>query len=148
MAAGPVADPRRRPRSEFSECCLFVDWTKLVRYQGEPLFERVVHIPNERGGGGPAHIGKLIRIGFKPGFADYLILAPLEQWAGLLIEAKRPRAIGQRAARVKDNQVSWRDRLIRYGYMAAIAQDGMHMIQITRDYFRGQPTFVDGHVHL
>lgn len=139
LIAGRAGGIRRPGVSEWHHCVEFVDWTRLVTYRGESLFERVVHIPNERGGGGKAHIGTLIRAGFRVGFPDYSILAPLGDWAGLYLEAKKP------GGAIYADQVAWRDRLIRYGYRAVICDDAAALIAATREYFAelGPPEWID-----
>ncbi len=53
--------PKKRARrkicaatpTEAQECHVFLDWARIVTYTGEPLIDRVVKIPNERGKSGP-----------------------------------------------------------------------------------------------
>ncbi|HBY59205.1 MAG TPA: hypothetical protein DEH78_05250, partial [Solibacterales bacterium] len=122
----------RRPRPsgplEHAECLLFIDWTRLVRFDGEPLFDRVVKIPNERGAAGPA-VARLVAIGLRPGFPDYQILAPVGEYHGLFLEAKRLNGS------VADEQMQWRDRLLRWGYCASIVEAASGLIGATRHYF-------------
>lgn len=128
------------PSTEYSECTVFVDWTKLAFWDREPLFERIFKIPNERGGRHAIQVrdaGRLARIGVKKGFPDYGILIPLRPYAGAFIEAKRP------GGRVDPDQVAWRNRLIGFGYWAAIAEDGLDMIRLAREYLGGSPLFRD-----
>jgi len=116
--------------SETDECIAFVDWTKYVRYRGEPLFERLVKIPNERGKSG-AHIAILQRMGLRNGFPDYKLLVPLPPYAGLFLEAKR-----ERGGRVDPEQESWRCKLIEFGYFAEICAGAGELIDAVRRYMR------------
>lgn len=122
----------------------FCDWTKLVRWQGEPLWNRTIHIPNERGKAG-VMTAILVSIGLRRGFPDYLFPCPVfgrtdDQCddektmlaAGLFIEAKR-----SHGGRVDPDQVMWRDSLIRWGYHAVICAGVDEMIAAARGYFRG-----------
>lgn len=116
--------------SENDECKAFVGWTRYVRYQGEPLFERLVKIPNERGKRG-AMTAILVGLGMKPGFPDYQLLVPLPPFSGLFLEAKR--ALG---GRVDPEQRAWQARLIRYGYHAEICEGAEQLIDAVRRYMR------------
>lgn len=114
---------------EVDECRTFIAWTKLVTFAGEPLFERVVHVPNERGKRSAA-IAILVAIGLRPGFLDYVIFAPYNGHHGLMIEAKR---IGEEASQ---NQGEWIERLNRWGYTASCAQGSVQLIEAVRSYMR------------
>lgn len=118
--------------SETDECRAFVSWTRYVRYRGDPLFERVVKIPNERGKRS-VMTAILVAIGMKAGFPDYSLLAPLGPYAGLYLEAKR---IG---GRVDDAQQRWRDRLNDWGYRAEICEGSLELIDATRRYMAHAP---------
>lgn len=115
--------------TETDECRAFIDWTKYVRFMGEPLFERVVKIPNERGKRS-VMTAILVAIGLKAGFPDYLICIRTELYGGLLIEAKR---IGEIA---KPEQLAWRDRLTRWGYRSVVCAGAGEMIAATQEYIR------------
>jgi hypothetical protein len=116
--------------NENDECRAFVDWTKYVRYKGEPLFDRLVKIPNERGKSGPM-TAILTALGMKPGFPDYELLVPLPPYAGLFLEAKR--ADG---GRVDPEQEAWRAALVEFGYHAEICAGAPALIGATRRYLR------------
>lgn len=145
MSAGTrPARTYRASALENAECRTFVDWSKLVRWQGEPLWNRLVHIPNERGKAG-AMTAILVGLGMRPGFPDYLFPCPVfgrreDQGfdektmlaAGLFIEAKR--IVG---GKVSADQTMWRDNLLRWGYHAVICAGADEMIDAARAYFRG-----------
>lgn len=126
--------------TEEQECIAFIDWTMRVFYRREALFERVVHIPNERdkhvslrpGAARTAliRIGKLKAQGVKDGFPDYMVLAHFPTCAGLYIEAKR-----RRGGRTPPDQIEWRERLIGWGYHAVICNGADQMIAATQAYF-------------
>lgn len=133
-AQGRRAAERPKPPLESSECLTFIAWTKLVHFDGELLFERVVKIPNERGKAGAA-VAKLVAMGMRRGFPDYVIHAPViaaPQWVtrhGLYLEGKR--VIG---GEIDPEQEAWRRRLIRWGYHAEICAGAVQMIEATRRY--------------
>lgn len=123
--------------TEEQECVAFIDWTMRVFYRKQSLFERVVHVPNERDkhvtkGNRSAliRIGKLKEQGVKEGFPDYIVLAHFPDVAGLFIEAKR-----RRGGRTPPEQIAWREQLIRWGYHAAICNGAEQMIQACQEYF-------------
>lgn len=122
---------------ETDECRTFIAWTKLVTYLGEPLFDRVVKIPNERGKRG-ASIAIMVAIGMRPGFPDYDILAPAGRFHGLYLEAKRE------GETPKAEQTAWRDRLIRYGYHAEVCQTAIELINAVKQYFERAGCVADG----
>ena len=113
--------------SETQECLAFVDWCKLVRFRGEPLYERVVKIPNERGKRSVL-TAILTALGMRKGFPDYLLLCPTREHGALFIEAKR---MGESADR---DQLEWEERLKRFGYYATIAAGSLQMISAVRQY--------------
>lgn len=115
--------------SETAECRRFVDWTRLVTFRGRPLFDRTVKIPNERGMAG-VMTAILVSIGMRRGFPDYLILAPVGKFAGLLLEAKR-----QFGGEVEPEQETWRQDLIEFGYHAEICAGADELIYATQQYF-------------
>lgn len=123
------AATRPRGPSETAECRTFIDWTKLVRFKGEPLYERVVKIANERGKAG-ASTAILVSIGMRPGFPDYDILAPAGRWHGLYLEAKRVKG-----GKVEQDQEDWRKKLIRFEYYAEICDGSLELIDAVRRYF-------------
>lgn len=123
---------------ETDECRTFIAWTRLVHFMGEPLFERVVKIPNERGKAGAA-IAVLESIGLRSGFPDYSILAPAGRWHGLYLEAKRIDG-----STIDGNQVAWRDKLLRWGYDAVICEGAAQLIQATKRYFSAAGAYADG----
>lgn len=119
----------RPPARENDECRTFIEWTKLVSFDGEPLFERVVHVPNERGKAGPA-VAILVSIGLRKGFPDYAILAPCGARHGLMIEAKRVGAMPN------VHQVDWQAKLRRWGFDAYVCSGSAQMIDAVKLYFR------------
>lgn len=118
-----------RAPSETDECRTFIAWTQLVTFQGEPLSQRVVHIPNERGKAGAA-VAILTAIGLRRGFPDYAILAPAGRWHGLYLEAKR-----RRGSLTGADQTAWRIRLNQWGYCSEICDGAIELILATRRYF-------------
>lgn len=118
-----------KPRvpSETAECRAFIAWTKIVQYAGEPLFERVVKIANERGKSGP-QTAILTAMGMRKGFPDYVLLVPTRRFAGAYLEAKK---IG---GRTDPEQLAWRDRLLRFGYYAEVCEGAVGLIAAARDY--------------
>lgn len=116
-----------RPASEFEECRTFVAWTQLVLFQGETLYARLAHVPNEREKG--SQRAKLAAIGVKSGYPDYVIDAPYGVWHGLRIEAKRE--IG---GITDPDQIQWRDKLMRWNYYACICAGHREMIGAVQDY--------------
>jgi hypothetical protein len=124
--------------SETSECLTFVAWTKLVTFQGEPLFDRVVKIPNERGKSG-VQTAILFSIGMRAGFPDYAIHAPAGRWHGLYLEAKR-----RRGGSVDPEQLAWQSKLKRWGYHCEICAGAEALIEATRCYFERAGCVADG----
>lgn len=124
--------------TETQECQRFIEWTRLARYRGRALFDRVVKIPNERGKAGAA-IAVLISIGMRNGFPDYLILAPVGKWAGLLLEAKRTKG-----SDTTEHQLQWNRDLIEFGYQAEICLGADELIEATRRYFDAAGCVRDG----
>lgn len=133
-AQGQRAAQRPRPPLESAECMTFIAWTKLVHFDGEPLFDRVAKIPNERGKAGTA-VAKLVAMGMRPGFPDYVVHAPViatPQYVtrhGLYLEGKRVTG-----GTVEPEQEEWRKRLIRWGYHAEICAGAVQLIEATRRY--------------
>ena len=124
--------------TETEECQRFIGWTKLVRFRGRPLWDRVVKIPNERGKSG-ASIGILVSIGMRNGFPDYFIAAPVGIWAGLLLEAKRIKG-----SDTSDSQVQWQRDLTEFGYYPAICLGADALIAATQRYFDAAGCTADG----
>lgn len=117
--------------TETDECKAFIAWTKLVRYRGRPLFDRVIKIPNDRGKRS-VFTAIMVAIGMKRGFPDYVILAPIfgySHYGGLLLEAKRVNR-----SKVDDDQLAWRELLTEFGYRAEICAGSVEMIQAVREY--------------
>jgi hypothetical protein len=122
--------------TEYDECRTFVDWTQRVRFRGKPLFERIVHVPNERDrhrgkGNAGVHVAKLKAIGVRQGFPDYIVLAHFVTCPGLYLEAKR-----SRGSKIDPAQIAWRDQLIEWGYEAVICKGADELIKATDAYFR------------
>lgn len=139
----PAKPPRRKPLvstlpTEAAECFAFIGWTKVVFYQGRPLFDRVVKIPNERGARG-AVIGVLTGIGMRKGFLDYNILAPAGRWHGLYLEAKR-----LERSETSEDQLAWVARLIEFGYHAEICLGAAGLIDACKRYFLAAGCVADG----
>lgn len=127
--------------SEFEECRTFVAWCKLVIFAGEPLFERVTHVANERDKPG-ARVAMLVAIGVKAGYPDYVIDAPYGRFHGCRIEAKREHGV------IDPQQTAWRDKLVRWDYFAAICEGHREMISAVRAYMHesgatSQGAFID-----
>ena len=123
------AKPNAIPAAtETDECRSFIAWTRLVRYKGRPLFDRVVKIANERGKAG-ASIAILTAIGMRKGFPDYEILAPAGGWSGLFLEAK------DEDGSTSPEQYNWRDLLVEFGYHAEICVGSTQLIEATKRYF-------------
>lgn len=133
-----IRSPRPAAPTEHAECLHFIEWTKLVRYRGAALFDRVVKIPNERGKPG-ASIALLQQIGMRNGFPDYDVLAPAGRWHGLYLEAKR-----LTGGRIEPEQEKWRMDLIGWGYHAAICAGALELIAATRWYFVSAGCVADG----
>lgn len=128
---------RPRAPSETSECKTFIAWTRLVKFKGEPLFERVVKIANERRAG--PSIAILESIGMREGFPDYDILAPAGQWGGLYLEAKKVDG-----GKIEPEQEAWRLKLIRFGYHAQICAGSVELIAACQWYFNAAGCVADG----
>lgn len=145
-SAPSASKPRRTVRTSHSlpvptetdECRRFIAWTKLARYRGRPLFDRVCKIPNERGKAGAA-IAVLISIGMRNGFPDYFIAAPVGIWAGLLLEAKRTKG-----SDTTDAQLDWQRDLTEFGYCADICLGADQLIAATQRYFDAAGCTHDG----
>jgi hypothetical protein len=124
--------------TEAQECIAFLDWCALVSFDGVPLIERVVKIPNERNKRS-VMTAVLAKLGMRRGFPDYVILVPMADWHGLFLEAKRATR-----GKVDREQEEWRDRLRSWGYAAEICAGASEMIRATRNYFGGSAgRFVD-----
>lgn len=152
-AQGKRAAVRPRSPSETAECRTFIAWTKLVYFDGAPLFDRVVKIANERGKAGVA-TAILASIGMREGFPDYVIHVPVLQPEradypqmrsrfGLYLEAKRVSG-----GTVEPEQIAWRDRLRAWGYHAEICEGATAMIHAVKSYMeftgaRASGKFVD-----
>lgn len=145
-AQGQRAARRPPSPSENQECRTFIAWTKLVTFDGAPLFERVVKIANERGKHS-ALTAILVSIGMRTGFPDYVLHVPVV-WAldagspsmalpkidmcsrfGLYLEAKRVSD-----GRIDPEQLAWRDRLVAWGYHAEICEGAAQMIDAVKRY--------------
>lgn len=137
--AKQMGKPKSREARETDECLTFIEWTRLVRYKGRPLYDRTVKIPNERGKRG-ASIAILVAIGMRKGFPDYIILAPCGRWAGLFIEAKRAKGGDTDDA----DQNAWRELLIEFGYEAVICEGAHQMILAVQGYFHRAGCETDG----
>ena len=121
--------------TEHQECLAYIDWTQRVRYKGRPLYERIVHIPNERDKHKGKHnlgihIAKLASEGVKKGFFDYVILAPFPDCGGLYLEAKRIRG-----SKTSQEQLDWRERYREFGYEAYICKGADELVKRTQEYF-------------
>ena len=122
--------------TEYDECVTFMAWAERVRFRGDPLSNRIVHIPNERDRHRSAkqagiHIARMKKIGVAKGFPDYLVLAAFPTCAGLFLEAKR-----ERGSKTSPEQYAWRDQLIAWGYEAVICKGAVELIRETDRYFR------------
>lgn len=139
-AQGQRQAVRPRAPSETAECRTFIAWTKLVKFKGAPLFDRVVKIPNERGKAG-VMTAVLASIGMRDGFPDYVIHAPVivpeyledefHTKHGLYLEAKRVKG-----GTIDPEQFAWRDRLLDWGYHAEICEGAVEMIEAVKRYMQ------------
>ena len=114
--------------SEADECSVWIDWTRLVYFRGQPLSERVVMIPNQRTKKS-VQTAILTRLGMRAGFPDYMVLARDHNFAGLFLEAKR---VGGRSSA---EQLVWREHLLDWGYVAHICEGARELVAATRAYF-------------
>jgi hypothetical protein len=122
--------------TENDECRTWLDWTRLVTFRGEPLYDRVVMIPNQRTKRS-VQTAILVALGLRKGFPDYMVLAPTLGHYGLFIEAKR------RNGGARYEQSEWQRRLIGWNYFAAVCKGAGEMITATQSYFEGCADFVD-----
>lgn len=104
----------RKVQHEQSEQENLVNWFKLA-YPDEML----ACIPNQLIRG-CVQARRMIMSGLIPGLPDLMLLKPIEPWAGLFIELKRPTVKGQPKGVVSPRQESVMAHLSSRGYKVAL----------------------------
>jgi hypothetical protein len=133
--------PKIKIPLEEEECRWLYDWALITRWQGRPIAEVLIHIPNGsfRGydrEGAAITAGKLKAQGMQPGVYDYLVPVPVVSrgtWVpGLWLEMKRVR--GGRSSR---QQTSFRDRMLRLGWRCEVARGWVAATPIIENHLQG-----------
>lgn len=107
-----------------------MDWSKLIRYNGRPLFDFIHHSPN----GGKRHISTAIRfkkMGVKAGYPDLIIDIASGGYHGLRIELKKQK--GGTVSKVQKERLA---TLTEQGYCAVVARGFDEAIAVIQKYIK------------
>jgi hypothetical protein len=130
-----VADYKRsvaaKVPTEEEECTWLFEWAQLTRWNGQPISNVLVHVPNGAYLGADPKtrgitMGKLKAMGLQPGVFDYLIPVPLMKGhtivPGLWLEMKRTKggtvSTDQKEFRIRMQALGW-DCVIAWGWIEA-----------------------------
>jgi len=143
VSSWAVPKPRPVPLEE-AEAVAFYTWCTVTRWNGIPLSQVLVMIPNGQKLGGTERqrnfaMVRLKRQGFQVGVSDYFLPIPIGQVgnggaAGLWIELKR-----LKGGRTSDEQAVWLLRMAHLGYAARIARGWEEAREIVGRYLRDSP---------
>ena len=124
--------------TEEEECTWLFEWAKLTRWNGQPIANVLVHVPNGAYLGADPKtraitMGKLKAMGVQPGVFDYLIPVPRMQGStvcpGLWLEMKRTKR-----GEVSIEQEQFQGRMESLGWRCAIAKGWIEASRIIVDY--------------
>lgn len=124
--------------TEHEECKWLIDWAKTQRFNGWPLSDVLVHVPNGAFHGrdravGAVIGGKLRAQGMVAGASDYLLPVPI--WAkkcpGLWLEMKRTKG-----GEVSAEQEAFHSRMLQLGWQCEIARGWVEASKIITVYLR------------
>lgn len=130
--------------TEEEECTWLFTWSKLTRWNGEPIANVLVHVPNGAYLGADPKtrsitMGKLKAMGLQPGVFDYLVPVPIMKGhticPGLWLEMKRTKG-----GTVSTEQEQFRDRMQALGWDCVIAKGWIEASRIIESYLKlGNP---------
>jgi hypothetical protein len=138
----PAAKNTRKPRmpvpTEHEECKWLIDWAKTQRFNGWPLSDILVHVPNGAFHGrdrtvGAVIGGKLRAQGMQAGVYDYILPVPIwtKKCPGLWLEMKRTQG-GQ----VSDEQKEFHGRMLQLGWRCEVAKGWVAASKIITEYLK------------
>lgn len=141
-----VADFRSSPGLkvplEEEECTWLYEWALVTRWQGKPIAEVLIHVPNGsfRGydrKGAAITAGKLKAQGMQPGVYDYIVPVPVVSTGliipGLWLEMKRLRGGGP-----SREQDAFRDRMRCFGWRCEVARGWSAASQVIENHLQGR----------
>lgn len=127
----------KRKKIEDGEQRAIVSWSKSIPLPKHELFEPnktlfdyLYHVPNG-GGRSKAEAGVLKTMGVKAGVSDLVLAIPTSEYAGLYIELKPPRSF---QSRVSKEQLAWKNRMNRVGYLCRVAYGFEEAVALIADY--------------
>lgn len=127
--------------TEDAECMWLVEWAKMTRWNGAPIAEVLILVPNGAYHGADREAGavvarKLSQKGLQAGVFDYLIPVPTIRtgyiYTGLWLEMKRTKG-----GVVSDEQKTFRDRMLRYGWKCEVAKGWIAASKVIEAYLQG-----------
>lgn len=121
--------------TEFEECCWLWQWAKLQRWQGKPISEVLIMVPNGAYLGADREsaavvLRKMKEAGFTPGVYDYIVPVPYfdrkqgGMVPGLWLEMKRTKG-----SKTSPDQIAFRDRMRRFGWTCLL---GLGWVQASK----------------
>lgn len=129
--------------TEEEECTWLFQWAQLTRWNGHPISDVLVHVPNGAYLGADPKtrgitMGKLKAMGLQPGVFDYLVPVPRMKGRalvpGLWLEMKRTQG-----GTVSAEQKEFRDRMEALGWDCGIAKGWVEASQIIENYLKDTP---------
>jgi hypothetical protein len=124
--------------TEHEECRWLIDWAKTQRFNGWPLSDILVHVPNGAFHGrdrtvGAVIGGKLRAQGMQAGVYDYILPVPLwtKKCPGLWLEMKRTHG-----GVVSDEQKEFQARMLQLGWQCEVAKGWVEASAIITQYLK------------
>jgi hypothetical protein len=124
---------------EFEECVSLWSWAQLQKWNGRPISEILIMIPNGAFLGGSDSKAravvarKLKETGFQPGVYDYIVPVPILRQAGyapgLWLEIKRTRGPGE-----STEQRAFARRMRAYGWRCEVAKGWVEASRIIEEH--------------
>lgn len=124
--------------TEHEECRWLMDWAKTQRFNGWPVSDFLIHVPNGSARGRDRKQaavigGKLRAQGMQAGVSDYIVPIPLwsKQCPGLWLEMKRTHG-----GSVSHDQITFHERMLSLGWRCEIAKGWVQASEIISAYLR------------
>jgi hypothetical protein len=137
----PVPKTSRAPKipqlpvaPEEDECVFLFQWAQAKRWNGHPISDYLIHVPNGAYLGADPKtraitMGKLKAMGLQPGVYDYLVPVPLLNCPGLWVEMKRTKL-----GKISEDQKNFKIRMIEFGWRCEIAKGWVEASRIIEEH--------------
>jgi hypothetical protein len=141
-ARAPKPDRLPVPTEE-DECVNLYQWAQAKRWQGRPVSEYLIHVPNGAYLGADAKtraitMGKLKAMGVQPGVFDYIVPVPISadgpdknDCPGLWLEMKRTQG-----GIVSHDQKAFKRRMVVLGWRCEVAKGWAMASRIIEEHLR------------